>query len=453
MKYLSELNWTIIEVILLIFVFVVGFLITYLLLPYIIKLMQRKGYVGIDIHKNSKPKVAESGGLGIVIGFTISSLFLMLFFTSFSNEIIIFLLTVILAGVIGYVDDRIRLRSRYKILLLIFSGSIFFFAINVGFISISSPTIPFLDQTRLTIIYPFVIPIIFAIFPNTVNMLEGYNGEGSGTCLIAVFFLLISGIIWDSAEAIIFSVPVIAVLIAFFIYNKFPAKIFPGDVGTLSMGAMIAGIILFGSLEIAAFCAMLIHIFNSFYVIYSARGFIESGDIKGGKEDIILLENDQIKASDQKDAVLTLPRLILAKGPLKEPELVKNFYAISVICGFFSIISILFIQFTSGNFEFYGLFLTFIVLLIPTIMILYKFPRIRGIILLMVILLFIITFLLMLIEAYVMPLPLEDIDLKFVKIPINLIISILLIIPVLLIWYLITIKYFWWEINKMKNRL
>jgi len=453
MKYLSELNWTIIEVILLIFVFVVGFLITYLLLPYIIKLMQRKGYVGIDIHKNSKPKVAESGGLGIVIGFTISSLFLMLFFPSFSNEIIIFLLTVILAGVIGYVDDRIRLRSRYKILLLIFSGSIFFFAINVGFISISSPTIPFLDQTRLTIIYPFVIPIIFAIFPNTVNMLEGYNGEGSGTCLIAVFFLLISGIIWDSAEAIIFSVPVIAVLIAFFIYNKFPAKIFPGDVGTLSMGAMIAGIILFGSLEIAAFCAMLIHIFNSFYVIYSARGFIESGDIKGGKEDIILLENDQIKASDQKDAVLTLPRLILAKGPLKEPELVKNFYAISVICGFFSIISILFIQFTSGNFEFYGLFLTFIVLLIPTIMILYKFPRIRGIILLMVILLFIITFLLMLIEAYIMPLPLEDIDLKFVKIPINLIISILLIIPVLLIWYLITIKYFWWEINKMKNRL
>ncbi len=453
MKYLSELNWTIIEVILLIFVFVVGFLITYLLLPYIIKLMQRKGYVGIDIHKNSKPKVAESGGLGIVIGFTISSLFLMLFFPSFSNEIIIFLVTVILAGVIGYVDDRIRLRSRYKILLLIFSGSIFFFAINVGFISISSPTIPFLDQTRLTIIYPFVIPIIFAIFPNTVNMLEGYNGEGSGTCLIAVFFLLISGIIWDSAEAIIFSVPVIAVLIAFFIYNKFPAKIFPGDVGTLSMGAMIAGIILFGSLEIAAFCAMLIHIFNSFYVIYSARGFIESGDIKGGKEDIILLENDQIKASDQKDAVLTLPRLILAKGPLKEPELVKNFYAISVICGFFSIISILFIQFTSGNFEFYGLFLTFIVLLIPTIMILYKFPRIRGIILLMVILLFIITFLLMLIEAYIMPLPLEDIDLKFVKIPINLIISILLIIPVLLIWYLITIKYFWWEINKMKNRL
>ena len=450
---LSELNWTIVEVIQLIFVFVFGFLLTYLLLPYIIKLMKRKGYVGIDIHKNSKPQVAESGGLGIVIGFTLSSFFLMFFFPSFLKEIIIFVLTVILAGLIGYVDDRIRLRSRYKILLSIFSGSVFFFAINVGFISVPSPTIPFLDQTRLTIIYPFVIPIIFAIFTNTVNMLEGYNGEGSGTCLIAVFFLLICGIILDSAEAIIFTVPVIAVLIPFFIYNKFPAKIFPGDVGTLSMGAMIAGIMLFGSLEIAAFCAMLIHIFNSFYVIYSVRGFIESSDIKESKEDIILLENDQIKASDQKDAVLTLPRLILAKGPLREPELVKNFYAISVICGFFSIISILFMLFTSGNLEFYGLFLTIIVLLIPTIIILYKFPRIRGVILLMVILLIIILFLLMLIETYIMPLPLENIDLNFVEIPINLIISILLIIPVLLIWYFITIKYFWMEINKMKRRL
>lgn len=413
--------------------------------------MTRKGHVGIDIHKNSKPKVAESGGLGIVIGFTVSCIFLTLFFPSFSNEILIFLLTVILAGVIGYIDDRIRLRSRYKILLSIFTGSVFFFANLVGFINISSPTIPFLDKTRLTIIYPFLVPIIIAVFTNTVNMLEGYNGEGSGTCLIAVFFLFICGIIWNSAEAIIFTVPVIAILIPFFIYNKFPAKIFPGDIGTLSMGAMVAGIMLFGSLEIAAFCAMLIHIFNSFYVIYSVRGFIESGDIRGSRDDIILLENDQIRASDHKDAVLTLPRLILAKGPLREPELVKNFYAISIICGFFSIISILIMQFTSGNIEFYGLILIFLILLIPTMLILYKFPRIRGVVMLMVILLITMMFLLILIEIFIMPLPFEDIDLKFVEIQVNLIISLLLVIPVLLIWYLITIKYFWMQINKMKK--
>ena len=453
MIYISNLNWTALEILYLTIIFLIGFSITYLILPYIIKFMKKKGYVGIDIHKNTKPEVAESGGLSIVIGFTVSSIFLILFFPTLVKDILIFLLTVISAGAIGFIDDRIKLRSRYKILFSLLSGGIFFLANLIGFIDISSPSIPFLDKTRLTIIYPFIIPIIIAVFTNSVNMLEGYNGEGSGTCLIAVCFLLFGGILLNSTKAIIFAVPVIAVLIPFFIYNKFPAKIFPGDIGTLSMGAMIACIMLFGSLEVAAFSALLIHIFNSFYVIYSARGFIESGDIRENKVDIILLENDQIKASDQKDAVLTLPRLILAKGPLTEPELVKNFYAISVICGFFSIISILIMQFSSGKLELYVLIIIIFIFLVPTILILYKFPRIIGIIILMTVLLISIMVFLILIELLIMPIPFPDIDLKIIRIPVNLIISVILIIPVLLFWYLITIKYFWMEINKMKKRI
>ncbi|MFX1462655.1 MAG: hypothetical protein ACFFBF_06350 [Promethearchaeota archaeon] len=413
--------------------------------------MKRKGYVGIDIHKNSKPEISESGGLAIVIGFTLCSFFLILFFPAFFNEIIVFVFTVLLTGLIGFIDDRKKLRSRYKIALSIFSGGIIFLANIYGIINISSPTIPFLYQTRLTIIYPFLIPIIVAVFANTVNMLEGYNGEGSGTCLIAVCFLFVCGILWNSAEAIIFTVPVIAVLIPFYLFNKYPAKIFPGDIGTLSMGVMIACIMLFGSLEVATFCAFLIHILNSFYYIYSVKGFFESSDIRESKEDIILLEDDQIKASDQKDAVLTLPRLILAKGPLKESKLVKNFYAISLICGFFSILSILLIQFTLGIFNIYILIIPFIIFLAPTILILYKFPRIRGIILLMIILLISLLLFLLFIKSVIMPIPFPDIDLKVIQIPVNLLISLILVIPILLLWYLITIKYFWTEINKMKK--
>jgi UDP-N-acetylglucosamine--dolichyl-phosphate N-acetylglucosaminephosphotransferase len=449
---LSDLNWNILEIFFLIIIFVIGFLTTYFILPPIIKFMEKKKFVGIDIHKNTQPEVAESGGLSIIIGFTISSIFLMVFFPTFLREIIIFLLTVILAGFIGFIDDRKKLRSRYKIILSIFSGGIIFLANFFGFIAISSPTIPFLDKTRLTIIYPFLVPVIIAVFVNTVNMLEGYNGEGSGTCLIAVCFLFICGLIWGSAEAVIFTVPVIAVLIPFFLFNKYPAKVFPGDVGTLSMGAMIACIMLFGSLEVATFCALLIHIFNSFYYIYSVRGFFESSDIKENKkEDIILLEDDRIKASDQKEAILTLPRLILARGPLTESDLIKNFYAISIICGFFSILSIILIQYTLDLVNLYILFIMLIIFFIPTVLILYKFPRIRGIIVLMIILLIFILFFLLFIESVIMTLPLGDIDLKIIRIPINLLLSLILIIPILLLWYILTIKYFWMEINKIKK--
>ncbi len=447
---LSDLKWGFLEIFYLIIIFIVGFIITYLILPYIIKLMKKKNFVGYDIHKNAQPEIAESGGISIVIGFSITSIFVIIFFPNLINETIVFLLTILIVGAIGFIDDRKRLRSRYKIILSIFSGSIIFFANLIGFIKITSPTIPFLDQTRLTIIYPFLIPVIVAVFTNTVNMLEGYNGEGSGTCLIAVCFLFICSLIWKSTEGVIFTVPVIAVLIPFFIYNKFPAKIFPGDIGTLSIGAMIACIMLFGSLEVATFCALLIQIFNSFYYIYSIRGFFESSsDVRESKDDIILLADDRIKASDQKDAVLTLPRLILARGPLTEPELVKNFYAISIICGFFSILSILLMQYTLGKLNFYIFTITLIVLLAPTILILYKFPRIKGIIFLMIVLLIFLLLFLIFIEAVIMSLPFEDINLGIISIPINLLISFILMIPILLLWYLITIKYFWNEFDKM----
>ncbi|MHA2122375.1 MAG: hypothetical protein ACW990_14320 [Promethearchaeota archaeon] len=449
---LSELSWGVLEIFYLIIIFIIGFVITYLILPYIIKVMKKKKYVGYDIHKNSRPEVAESGGISIVIGFSVSSLFLMLFFPIILNEIIIFLLTVLLAAAIGYVDDRIKLKSRYKIVLSILSGTAIFIAVIFEFIKISSPTIPIIDQTRLTIIYPLMIPILIAIFANTVNMLEGYNGEGSGTSLIAVVSLFICAIIWNSAEGVIFSIPVIAVLIPFFLKNKYPAKVFPGDIGTLSMGAMIACIMIFGSLEVAAFCALLIHIFNSFYIIYSVRGFLESDKIREGKDDIILLEDDRIKASDQKGAALTLPRLLLVKGPLKEPELVKNFFIISIICGIFAIISVLFTQFTSGILDLSIFVIVFVILLIPIGYFLKIFPRTRGVVVLMILLLIPAITFFVFVEFVIFPLQLTDIRLGIITIPVDLITIVIIGIIGLLGWYYVTIKYFWKQIEKMKKR-
>ena len=448
---LSDLNWGFLEILFLVIVFLVGLLVTYYLLPYIIKLMKKKNYVGYDIHKNSRPEVAESGGLGFVLGFVIASILLMIFFIDFFNEILIFILTVLSAALIGFVDDRIKLKSRYKIILSIFSGTIIFIANFFNIVEISSPTIPILDRTRLTFIYPFLVPILVAIFGNTVNMLEGYNGEGSGTCLIAVCSLLICGIIWDSAQGVIFSIPVIAVLIPFFLKNKFPAKVFPGDVGTLSMGAMIACIMLFGSLEVATFCALLIHVFNSFYVLYSVKGFLESDKIREGKDDIILLENDTIKASDQKGAALTLPRLILAKGPLTEPDLVKNFFIISLICAVFAILSVLFTQLTTGLLGVGIFFVVFVFLMIPVAYLLIKYPRIRGTITLMVILLIAGIIFFYLAEIILMYLPLADIKLGAISIPVNLILILIIGLAGLMGWYYVTIKYFWYQINSMKK--
>ena len=446
------MNLDFIEILLLILTIVIGFFSTYFIIPKITKLMISKNYVGVDIHKNSRPKVAESGGISIVIGFTITSILLMIFFPEFSNETLILALTVVISGLIGYIDDRIKLKSRYKLIFTLLTGIIIFIANFIGFINIQSPTIPFLGKLRLTLIYPLVIPIVVAVFANTTNMLEGYNGEGSGVSIITLLFLLICSIIWNSTVGVLYTSISLSVIIPFYIFNKYPAKIFPGDVGTLSIGAIFAGIALFASLEAAVFCALFIHVFNSFYVLYSVKGFLESSEIQESKSDVILLKNDELKASDQRDAALTLPRLILAHGNLKESDLVKNFYAISVICGFFAIFTTLMMAWTINQIEFGLLLVVTPILLGLLIIMLIFFPRIRGIIALMLLLMIAGYILLILIETFIMPVKFIDFIVFGIPIPTNIIISLIIVIPCLLIWYFISIRYFWYAIDKMKLR-
>jgi UDP-N-acetylglucosamine--dolichyl-phosphate N-acetylglucosaminephosphotransferase len=447
---LAEMNWDFIEILLLILTFVIGFFATYFIIPRIIRLMVTKNYVGMDIHKNSRPKVAESGGISIIIGFAITSVLLMMFFPEFANETLIFALTVIFSGLIGFIDDRIKLKSRYKLILTLLTGVIIFVANFIGFINIQSPTIPFLGKLRLTLIYPFVVPIVVAVFTNTVNMLEGYNGEGSGISIITLMFILICAILWNSTTGILYTSISLAVLIPFYIFNKYPAKIFPGDVGTLSIGAIFAGIALFASLEAAVFCALFIHVFNSFYVLYSVKGFFESSEIQETKSDVILLKNDVLKASDQKDAALTLPRLILAHGNLKEHDLVKNLYAISVICGLFAIFTTLMMAWTINQIQFVLLLVVTPILLAILLIMLIIFPKIRGIIALMLLLMVAGYILLMLIETFIMPVEFINFIVFGISIPTNIIISLIIVIPCLLVWYLISIRYFWYAIEKMK---
>ena len=115
MTSLTSLNWGIVEIIYLIIIFAVGFFITFLITPYIIKYMKKKGNVGYDIHKNARPEVAESGGVSIIIGIFVAAILSMILFPILFNVILIFIITIGLAAVIGLIDDIKKLRSRYKI--------------------------------------------------------------------------------------------------------------------------------------------------------------------------------------------------------------------------------------------------------------------------------------------------------------------------------------------------
>ncbi len=419
------------------------------LMPKWKKFARAKKWIGNDIHKVTRPEVPESGGTILCIALVVGILLVRIFYIDFANEVWTILLTVSIAAIIGFVDDRKRLTPFLKIVSVLVAGMPVYIAHFFGFITLGKPVIPILGITQLTILYPLVTPILIAVSTNTVNMLEGYNGEGAGTCLIVGIAMLIGGIIQDSAVAVIFIIPFIAATAGFLKFNKFPAQVFPGDIGTLTMGAMIGGVMILGGIEVATFCALLAHVLNSFYVIISIRGLRESHSIK--KKDIVVLEDNRIQASIEDGAPVTLPRLLLAYGELTEPQLVHHFWKLSLMAGCFGVIAAIATSWTYAL-EFDPTRLTSVVLTTYLLIIgacvivfgllYWKNTRLRGIGLIMVLLLLVGLGGLMVVDAYVVPL----------GNPWNLLVTGIIALPAFAVWYILQNRLFWRNIDRYKAR-
>ncbi|MHA1611577.1 MAG: hypothetical protein ACTSVZ_08135 [Promethearchaeota archaeon] len=413
---------------------------TYWLYPHAIKWMMAKGYAGYDIHKKERPATAESGGIVFSLTIMVGLIFTAVLFPTLWKEILIFVITILLAAVVGWIDDRRQLSSLKKILFMFVTGLPVFIANLpfIHFVEVSNPVIPVLGRLQLTIIYPLLIPISIMIMTNTVNMLEGYNGEGSGTTSIALVFMIFASILLGSGQGVIYGVIVFSGLIAFYLFNRYPAKIFPGDTGTLVIGASLALIGIFGSIEVILILVMLPQIFNSFYVIASVRGFKESHTIN--KADIWLDEDDLIHASEERDAPLTLPRLLVAAGPLSEKNLVYHIMGLSAIAGVFSSLTALFmIPFFSPSNLLKIIGVVCISLLIVVLLVV-VLPKILGISMIMAVLLVIALIFLFIIDQFI------------VDMPANWFFGSVIGIVILIFWYVITVVYFWRTLRHHKTK-
>ncbi|MCP4762514.1 MAG: hypothetical protein GY870_12100 [archaeon] len=439
----EELGLDIFDYIILILIVVGSFLLTHLIFPIYISFAKKKGWIGNDIHKTSRPEVAESGGIVFIIGIIPSLIIIMVFYPEIMNETIVFLITILLAGLIGFYDDRKTLSALKKIIVITLSGVPITIFNYLGFISLDNLCVPFLGTLQLTIIYPLAVPLIITVMTNAFNMLEGYNGEGSGTSLIVIIFLIICSIISQASQGLIFSLSIIGALLAFFKFNKFPAKVFPGDVGTLALGSAVACIALFASLEVAMFCCILVFVFNGFYVLTSMGSLKESHQFL--TKDIIVTDEDLIKPSVNKEDHLTLPRLIVAEKPMSEPELVKQFWALAYIGGIFSINAEIAKQWTLGNLDIIWFALSFILALVMYLPVIKKFPAIRVISYFMIIGLLLGSVGIIYIDLYIVNLfDFQSNLFNWLFLGIGALIA-------FLTWYVLTVKLFWLKISKVSG--
>jgi len=218
-------------------------------------LLGRAGITGQDVHKPGERKIAEMGGLVIVAGLGAGVLLasaMVSFFHVFPSVDLIVLLavlsTVLLAGLIGLMDDLLGMHQGAKTLMPVFAA-VPLMAVRAGHTWMA---IPLLGRIDLWVFYPLiVIPIGVAVAANAANMLAGFNGLEVGLGIVALGSLSIIAAHLGEVTSLIVLLSGLGALFGILCFNWYPAKVFVGDVGTLSIGAVIAAAVIVGNFEVA----------------------------------------------------------------------------------------------------------------------------------------------------------------------------------------------------------
>jgi UDP-N-acetylglucosamine--dolichyl-phosphate N-acetylglucosaminephosphotransferase len=246
-------------------------------------------------------------------------------FLSFTNltEIFAAIATILTISIIGILDDLVRIRQSVKATLPLFA-SLPLVAVAAGHPYI---TLPLLGQLYLPIIYPIIlIPLAVAVVSNLTNMLAGFNGLESGMGLVACLSLGTIAFSRGGFDAAVLLLSMSGALFAFMLFNKYPARVLPGDVGTLSIGACIASAVIIGNFETAGVVVMIPYLAD--FVIKVKNGFpkeIEVTELKGGK----------LTASK----VVGLPSLIMRlTNGISETRLVMLLVAVQTLFGLMAVL-------------------------------------------------------------------------------------------------------------------
>jgi len=245
----------------LLVVLAASFLATFWVTPRLVRKLRVSRIVGKDMNKPGNPEVPEMGGLGVMAGF-VAGILVVIALDTFKVFDINFNLTYLLAGLstivimalIGIFDDLLVMRQSVKAMLPLLA-SLPLVAIKVG---VTHMTFPLIGEVDFGLIYPLLlVPLAITGASNATNMLAGFNGLEAGLGVVMTGTVGLIAVVFGRVEAAIISLAMFGALLAFLRYNWYPARILIGDVGTLTIGAVVAVSVIVGNIEQAGIILIL----------------------------------------------------------------------------------------------------------------------------------------------------------------------------------------------------
>ncbi|XP_022815010.1 UDP-N-acetylglucosamine--dolichyl-phosphate N-acetylglucosaminephosphotransferase [Spodoptera litura] len=241
------------EIIILLILSAVAFFITDELIPNLTDLFVKAGLFGIDLCKTSKKKIPEA--IGVISGcvFLITSfLFIPVVFGNglmdtqhFPHnefaEVLAGLLSICCMLLLGFADDVLDLRWRYKLLLPTVASLPLLVVYYVNFNSttfvVPIPLRQWLGVSiNIGVLYYVYMGMLAVFCTNAINILAGVNGLEVGQSVVIALSIILFDIIelkGDQFKAHTFSlhimIPYLATTLALLKHNWYPSKVFVGD--------------------------------------------------------------------------------------------------------------------------------------------------------------------------------------------------------------------------------
>lgn len=185
--------------------------------------------------------------------FLFSAIITTLLTGNFKVSVFMILFSTLAFGAVGFIDDYIKvvmkrnlgLRAYQKLFLQILTAVILIiYQYNSKHMG-TDLYIPFLkDYRSIGVFYiPFIIFVIVGTV-NSVNLTDGLDGLSTSVTIICLLFFNVVAVKFQRYEIAAFSLALAGALIGFLFFNKYPAKVFMGDTGSLALGGAISAIAL-----------------------------------------------------------------------------------------------------------------------------------------------------------------------------------------------------------------
>jgi len=314
---------------LIFFVFLLFFLISLATTEYGIKitkqlnLFQNLRDYGPALH-SFKKNTPTMGGLFILIPFFSS----LLIINSFkSNNILLLLICTFGFFVIGFLDDYLSISKKKNTGLLSNQKFILQSLISILFILIAfssdyiNPLIRISNDWTIDtkiLIFPIYF-IILVGMSNAVNLTDGLDGLASGCSSIVFVGLGTEIFINNQQELIIYGIisySMAGLCIGFLKFNKYPAKIFMGDTGSLTIGAIL------GSIAILTNSFFTLFIFSGIFIIEALSVIFQVGFFKITKK---------IYKNGRRIFLMTPIHHHFELKGYKEEKIVENFWKVNIL--------------------------------------------------------------------------------------------------------------------------